>query len=289
MKRRAMIYFETVSEWLLEYCSIHSWQDAIEILFFSTIIYFISLWLKQDQSKQLLPLFYGYLTIFCSTYFLDLQILQSALLYSSPMLATLAIIYHQKELQKNFILARKQVVEPQKIAHHKWIETLIRSCLIISHQKTEITCIIEGQNDLESILNKPFLLDLHIQKNLLDLFLLSDLFESKKIVWIKKTGNIISINCAWNESINTSLISTLFQEPDWQVYGTIVSTKTDALIFHINSDSAKNGICYQGKIIKKMSAEQMLQFIKQAILKQKSEPIDFSKGILNEHENSSRS
>jgi hypothetical protein len=283
-----MIYLETVSEWLLEYCSIHSWQDAIEILFFSTIIYTISLWLKQDSSKQLFPRFYFYLTAFCTTYFLDLQILHTALLYASPIVGTLTIMYHQKELQKNFILARKQIIEPQKIARQDWIEILIRSCLVISHQKQEITCIIEGQNDLETILDRPFLLDLHIQKNLLDLLLLSDLFESKKIVWIKKTGNIVSVNATWSESINTSLISTLFQEPDWQIYGTIVSAKTDALIFHINSDPTKNGICYQGEIIKKISAEDILQFIKQVIQKQKSNSINFSKGILHEHEPASR-
>lgn len=283
-----MIYYETVSQWLLEYCSIHSWQDIIEILFFSTAIYAVSVWLKQDHSKKLLPAFYGYLGAFCSTYFLDLQVLQTTLLYSAPIVATLSIIYHQKQLQKSFILARKQPIEPQKLAAHNWIETLIRSCLVISHQKKEITCIIENRDDLETIINKPLLLDLHVQKGVLDLLLLSDLFKPSQPIWVKRNGNIVSVNCSWDESIeHNSIVSAMFKQPDWQTYGTVVTEKTDALLFHINSDPAKSGICYKGEVIKKMSSEHMLQFIKQVMHKQSSEPISYSKGTQNETERSS--
>lgn len=283
-----MIYSETVSQWLVEYLSIHSWQDGIEILFFSTVIYAVSMWLKQDQSKRLLPAFYGYLATFCSTYFLDLQILQTTLLYSAPIVATLSIIYHQKQLQKSFILARKQPIEPQKLAAQNWIETLIRSCLVISHQKKEITCIIENRDDLETIINKPLLLDLHIQKEVLDLLLLSELFKPSKPIWIKRTGNIVSVNCSWDESItHNSLVSAMLKQPDWQTYGTVITEKTDALLFHINSDPSKSGICYQGEVIKKMSSEHMLQFIKQVMHKQNSGPISYSKGTKNEIEHTS--
>ena len=69
-----MIFSETVSYWLMEYCSIHSWQDALEILFFASAIYAASSWLKQDKNNRLLIGFYSYIALFCATYFLIFQL-----------------------------------------------------------------------------------------------------------------------------------------------------------------------------------------------------------------------
>ena len=280
-----MDYSETISHFSQEYLSIHSWQDGIEIIFFATMIYAISTWLKQDQSHKLLPAFYGYVTLFCSSYFFELQTLQTTLLFAAPVIATLSIIYHQKQLQKNFILARKQPLEPKKIAAPNWIETCIRSCLVIAHQKKEITCIIESRDSIRTMIEHPFLLDIHVQKNLLNLLLLSDSFQPSKPILLKRTGKIVSVNCSWSDNLmNDSLFSAISNQPEWQKYGSIITEKSDALLFHINAEPSKSGICYQGEVIQKMTSEQVLQFIKQVMYKQNKESVTFKKGMKNENE-----
>lgn len=280
-----MDYYETFPHFLQEYLSIHSWQDGIEILFFAMIIYGISTWLKQDYSNKLLPSFYGYLTLFCSSYFFELQILQTTLLFSAPIIATLSIIYHQKQLQKNFILARKQPMEPKKVAAPNWIQACIRSCLVIAHQKKEITCIIEGRDNIRSMIESPFLLDIHLQKDLLNLLLLSDSFQPSKPILLKRTGKIVSVNCSWSDNLmNDSLFSTSSTQPAWQKYGALITEKSDALLFHINSEPSKNGICYQGEVIQKMTSEQLLQFIKRVMHKENKKSVSYKKGVQNENE-----
>ena len=278
-----MNHYETISYFLQEYLSIYSWQDFIEILFFSLIVYTISMWLKQDHSDKLLPAFYGYLCLFCSSYFFSLSTIHNALFVAAPVVATLLIMYHQKQLQKNFILARKQPLEPKKIAGPHWIEECIRSCLVVAHQKKEITCIIENRDSLEHMIDYQILLDVHIQKNVLNLLLLSDLFQSKKPIWLKRSGKVFSVNCSWSDNLTSdSLLSLSSRQPDWQNYGSIVTSKTDAILFHINAEPEKSGVCYKGEIIQKMSSDHVLKFIKQVIQKQNKQTMSHKEG--NNHE-----
>jgi hypothetical protein len=275
--------YGTVSYFLQEYLSIYSWQDGVEILFFSALIYTISIWLKQDHSNKLLAAFYSYLGLFCSSYYFSLSTAHSALLYSAPVVGTLLILYHQKQLQKNFILARKQPLEPQKIMNVHWIEDCIRSCLIVAHQKKAVTCIIESADSLEQMIDYHLLLDVQIQKNVLNLILLSDLFQPEKPMWLKRTGTIFSVNCWWNENlVNDSLFSTHSRQPDWQHYGSIITGKTDAILFHLSAEPEQSGICYKGEIIQKMSSDQVLKFIKQVIQKSNKKTVSSQKG--NDHE-----
>ena len=209
-----MIFSETVSYWLMEYCSIHSWQDALEILFFASAIYAASSWLKQDKNNRLLIGFYSYIALFCATYFFDLPTLQNSLLFAAPIIGTLSIIYHQKQLQKNFILARRAPIHQGKVAAPNWIESCIRSCLMIAHEKHEITCIIEQNDILDSMIDRSLLINVHMQKDILNLLLMSDAFHPEQPILLKKNGNITSVNCSWGESLTETLFSTNDKQPN---------------------------------------------------------------------------
>lgn len=279
-----MSYYETAAEFLADYLSIYSWQDGAEILFFAAIIYSISTWLKEDHNHKLLPAFYGYIGLFYSAYFFELPTAQNVLLYAAPIVATLAIIYHQKQLQKNFILARKQPIEPKKVAAPNWIETCIRSSLIVAHQKKSVTGIIERRDNIEHMIDHPFYLNIHMQKDILNLLLLNDSYQPKKPMLIQKNGNIISVNCSWSDDLTNDALFSTGSEPEWQRYGSLITAKTDAIVFHVDSEPSKSGLCYQGETITKMTSDQILQFIKQAMHKENKKTMSHEKG--NENENS---
>ena len=113
---------------------------------------------------------------------------------------------------------------------------------------------------------------------------MSDAFHPEQPILLKKNGNITSVNCSWGESLTETLFSTNDKQPKWQTYGALITQKTDAILFHINSDPTKGGICYQGEVVTHMTAEQILHFVKQAMHKQIDTKTSYTLGEKNENQ-----
>jgi hypothetical protein len=274
-----MISFDSVVYFANHYLQIYSYIDCAEIIFFIYVTFTVSSWLNQDHTKPLLLSFYSYFTLLFGAYFFQLATVYHLMLVTAPIYFILLIVHHQKNLQKNFIVAKHKPIAPTKVSHKEWVETLIRSCLIASHHKKNITCVIEQSDSLETLVNKPFRLDIPIQKHIIDMLLESSSYDITKLVLADRYGTIISINATWSDVIINELI--FHQMPELQLaqeYAKMVTSKTDAIIIHINHQQIHHFIAHQGTIIHDVTIDQALKMIKN-ILYQKDKDISLSQGI----------
>src|SRR3989339_2074040 len=179
-----MISLQSIVHFANNYLQIYSGIDWVEILFFIFITFKISSWLNKDHTKPLLLYFYSYFATLFSAYFFQLTTVYQLMLVTAPIYFVLLVIHHQKNLQKNFILSKNKPLTPAKVIHKEWLETLVRSCLIASHHKKNVTCVIEQSDSLESLINKPFTIDIPIQKHIIDMLLESVSYNDTKLILV---------------------------------------------------------------------------------------------------------
>jgi hypothetical protein len=201
------------------------------------------------------------------------------MLVTAPICFVLLIVHHQKNLQKNFIISKHKPLTPAKSVHKEWLETLMRACLVASHHKKNITCVIEQFDSLETLIDKPFSLDIPIQKQIIDILLESVSYDNTKLIAVDRSGTILSINAAWSDLVINELIFT--QIPEHQLpkeYAKIITLKTDAILIHINSEHQHHFVAHQGKIIENITIDQALKLIKNLLHKKDNEN-SLSQGI----------
>ncbi|MBP6869514.1 hypothetical protein KBC04_01395 [Candidatus Babeliales bacterium] len=269
------------------YLQIYSLSDCLEILFFIFAAFKISSWLNKDHTKPLLLYFYSYFTILFCSYFFQLTTVYQVMLVTAPIYFVLLIVHHQKNLQKNFIISKSKSLTPAKSIHKEWLETLIRACLVASHHKKNITCVIEQFDSLETLIDKPFSLDIPIQKQIIDMLLESVSYDKNKLITIDKHGTILSINASWSDLVVNELIFNQIQEQQLhKEYAKIITAKTDAILIHINSEHQHHFVAHQGKIIEHLTIDQALKLIKNLLYKKGNEN-SLSQGINHDPSKSS--
>jgi len=283
-----MISVESIVYFANKYLQIYSIIDAIEILFFIGATFKISSWLNKDHTKPLLLYFYSYFAILFGTYFFQLTTVYQVMLATTPIYFVLLIIHHQKNLQKNFILSKNRPLTPATTIHKEWLETLIRSCLVASHHKKNITCIIEQSDSLETLVDRPFTLDIPIQKHILDILLESVSYNDTKLILVNRNGTILSINASWSDLVVNELIFNQINERQLpQEYAKVVTIKTDAILVHISSELQHNFIAHQGKIVSNITIDQTLKIIKNLLYKKdKNNEISLLQGMKHEQNSS---
>lgn len=274
--------------WLEQTFLITKLHDVLEIFIVSFSLYHFCSWLHSDYTKPLLAYFYSYGYAVCFSYFFHLIPLYHILLFTAPIFFILLLIQHQKNLQKHFILQHNTALTPATIAKTDWLDSLVRSILIATHHNKSVTCIIEQRDSLDPLLTKPFSLGVHTQKELVDILLASDSYDSKKVMWITAQGTMISTNATWSEVITSEL---LFHQESAKTYpqqqAQLITQKTDALVFHISPETEQNFVAYQGKIIAHISVDQIASML-HAILTHKTIPFTFPQGkSYDTHKNSS--
>lgn len=260
-------YFSYFYELCADLLGLYLYQDYIEVCLFIFAVYKGLTWLKQDHTKHLVMGSYLYFFLLSSSYYLSCNILFSTLLTLAPVCMMLCIIIHQKQLQKNFVLASTKHSSPKTVPHKNWIDTLIQSCLIASHHNKHITCIIERNDHIHSLLQAPFVLHLPIQKSITDLLLASNNLSAQTLLWVNQSGMIHSINVTWHSFLTNELLlvnaktntTTLNHEA-----ATLLSQKTDAVVFEINAANT-NTIWYQGKCMQNITVQQLLVFAKEIL------------------------
>ncbi|MDR3550696.1 MAG: hypothetical protein P4L31_04740 [Candidatus Babeliales bacterium] len=243
---------------------IFGWRDVAELLFFSGIIYYFSLWLKKDKQKNLLLYFYSYCTIIIGMHHAQLPTASFFLLVTAPAAIMLFILIHQESLQKNFVMLRS--IKPAHVAHGDWVETLIRGCLIAANNNKKVHCAIEHLDSLSTVINTPLTVHAAIQQNLLSMMLESDSFDQDKFLWINTHGRLLGMNASWNSSTDEQWIDdSLKNATQWQHDALFFTQKTDAIILAINPSNRLFSIITQGKIFNDITAPHALNTIKKYI------------------------
>lgn len=278
-KGNSMISLQSIVHFANNYLQIYAVIDCVEILFFITVIFKISTWLNKDHTKPLLLYFYSYFATLFSAYFFELTTVYQLMLVTAPIYFVLLLVHHQKNLQKNFIISKSKPMTPTKSVHKEWLEVLIRACLVASHHRKNITCVIEQFDSLDTLIDKPFRLDIAIQKQIIDMLLESVSYDTNKLITVDRHGMIVSINASWSDLVINELIFTPIQEHQLpKEYAQIITAKTDAILVHINSQHQLHFVAHQGKIVENVTIDQALKLIKN-LLHKKDTQYGVSQGI----------
>ncbi len=257
-----------------QYLYIINFIDVFEILIFSFVIYYFSLWLKQDSQKKLLSSFYLIFSTIFVTQFFQMNVLHNFLIYFFPAIIMLFILVHQKVLQKNFISLLK--ITPEKQSLTDWLEILMRSSLIAMNNKKQIIGVIEGKDSLSTFLTSSFTMNTPINKDVLEVIFNSPSYDQNKMIWISQNGFLNAINSDWNIKNHDLWISKEIQGfENWKQDAILLTSKIDALIFKTNPTKQNFDIIIFGKIIDNVLPNNAVQIIQQFVRKNN---LDLKKG-----------
>lgn len=249
-----------VPDFLLKHYIFFTVNDIVEIIFFSTLFYYCTCWLKRDTNNKLLAPFYGYFATLMSAHLFQLPTISYFLFLFSPAAVMLFIIYHQENLQRNFI-AQRTITPIKKNADSHWIELLFGSFIESLNVNKKLICIIEQDAALAPLLTAPFTLDVPIQRELISALLQTPLYNSSKMIWVTAKGNIISTNATWK------IILPNATSHDWHHTALHASSKTDAIILMAMHGTKEFNIIYQGQIIEELNSTQAIGVIKRIFSK----------------------
>lgn len=236
-----------------------TWQDCIEIIFFSTLFYYFTLWLSKDRQKNLIGYFYGYCLISILAYHVGLSTIAVFLFTGFPAALMLFIILHQEVLQRNFIALHNISTKVTSSNPKQWHEMLVRSCLVLVHKQKSILCVIEQEQSLKNFIETSFIFNTPLQPELLEMLMQGQKNQKKdSFVWLDYTGTLKSIESFWvsHETLaETSLI------PRWQQDALLFTAKTDALVFRSDPQQGTFSLIVQGKHIEGLTAEHVVRIL----------------------------
>jgi hypothetical protein len=246
---------------VLHMLGITNWQDGAEILFFTLVIYYFSLWLRKDRQKNLIPYFYSYCLVAFFAHQLNLSSISYILTLYAPATMMLFILIHQVTLQKNFVALRN--IKPTEIATNDWIEAFIRSCLVALNHNKEIHCIIEHTDSLATLLTTPLIVQANFKQELFELLTESESFNPKHMVWLNAQGKLIGVNAEWLSSLNEQWISEAAHEGDtWKQDILFFTEKLDAIALRTNPTTRSFDLIIKGKSFDRLNVNTTLHYIK---------------------------
>lgn len=242
-----------------------TWRAIIEILFFSTLFYQISLWLKRDRHLNLLGYWYGYCAIGLLAHILQLNTISSVLFFFTPTIIMLFLMMHQEQLQKNFVALR--TLRPARIPAADWLEQLIRSCIVAVNHNKALICVIERNDSLQDFLNTSCMFNAELHNTTFDMLITSNMFNDKKLVWLNDHGTLRGLNATWNLAHDDSWYAadTTADVPAWQQDALFFTTKTDAIVLGIDTIARTFTIIARGQRYENIAAHHALKFLKKLI------------------------
>jgi len=254
-----MKILDLIKDYFLGYSSFFYFRNFIEVIFFATIIYYFSLWLKKDSQKNLLSYFYIYCLILLVAYYTQLTTISHFMFLFSPVAAMIFISLHQSVLQRNFIALKN--ISPAKYILSEWPEELIRSCLVAINNNKKIHCILENHNSMEDFIRSPLVLNANLKQTVVKILLESIFFDQSKMLWINTNGKLIAINAEYKKEILQELDNENLKQP-WKKNAILLSSKTDALFLRITPSQRTFEIIFDGKVIDNIKASNALNIIK---------------------------
>lgn len=250
----------TMFTYLKPIITVISWRDLLEIATLSSIFYYVAVWLKKDRDKNLLPYFYSFLCIIFSAHMLQLSTLTSFLLIFSPAVALLFMLMHQQTLQRNLIALKNVTVSAQHPASD-WLSSIMKATLrMLSHNKDTLI-LIEQTDALSSYIHAPEILDVPITQGIISL-LFNQIYNPQQICWITSSGTLRGINVNFKASWHPTSYQT---HQAWIDDAIAYTTRTDALILHVNAEKHQYAIASHGEITEGLTMEQARQLIQKKI------------------------
>lgn len=226
------------------YMRFWGWRDCIEAIFLIVVLYKTTAWLNKDKTRKMIWYMYGYCTALLITYFTHLPLIFTFLLTASPVATILLILMHQEMLQKRFAIPTK--ILPAHLST-QWIDELLQASLVSMNCKKKISCIIEHQDTLQTLISTPYNLNTPCQKSVLLLLSDSNLFDPEGLIWLSHDGIIKGINSSAKDLQPDS-------EKDTWEQAALICTKTDALAFRANPEHNTFDIVLKGNIIENLSS-----------------------------------
>ena len=240
------------------------YRDIIEILFFSSAIYYIQLWLKKDKTRNLILGFYIYCALFCASYYADLPVLRFVLFVFAPALAMLFIILHQETLQKNFITLSNPAIPLDDKGH--WINELVMCSLTALNRHKDIIIVLERNDHLKSIIHAPYFIYAELKRDVFEILLEKQMAGNEHMIWINQQGKIVSINSSWKTQLDEDWLAQEAEKMHlWKQQALYITGKTDALVLKINPLSRSFDVINQGKVIGGMNAETVSTYLKKQL------------------------
>jgi len=245
---------------LLKQINFLTFKDYLEILFFSTVIYYFSIWLAKDTHKNLLLYFYGYCTLIATAHTAQLSSITFFLAFFAPVILVCFIIMHETTLQKNYVTLRNTIA-PKKEGRD-WVEHLVRLCLQSMNENQSLTCLIEQSDNVRSMLTAMHLeVDLHT--GILEMLIKAPAFDSEKIILVDAYGSLIGINAQWKHLVEPAFIRDNAKKLDhFKQDALLHTTKTDAVIFRSDPVNHTFDIITGGTLFESINAHRLLTSLK---------------------------
>lgn len=259
MKSEFLNYFQDIFKNL----ELYSWYDAVEILMLSAIVYYFLRWLNKDQSKRPILAFYGYFSLVVLTYYAKLFVVNTILLFGTPVFLVLLILMHQSSLQKNFITYKN--ISPNFDQNYGWIEELIRTFLASINKQKEVICVIECGDSLKEFLQSSYHLNADLKKEVLELFIQN--MSNKGLLWINKFGKIIAINTKMKIIPDSVwLVPEVKDLPLWKQDAIFLTNKTDAIVIIATPENRSFNFIIQGKVIENLMPQHAIALLKKQLI-----------------------
>jgi hypothetical protein len=262
-----MTSFSYLEQFLAEQFALYNYQNYLEILILSFIIYKALRWLQADYTKSMVLYIYLYSGTIIFSYVICAQTLFWILIISSPIAAILTIISHQNNIQKHFALKNIHKIDSQTLPDKNWPEVLVRSILLAVHHQKNIFCIIQRNDYIQHLIEAPYTLNIPIQKNVLDLIFSSQEIENPSVILVTQFGILKYVNTLWSHRMLDHMM--LLGEHDSlqhsQEAALVLSRRTDAIVIQITPNSEQNAIWYQDTHLQNLSTDQILIIIKKLL------------------------
>lgn len=242
------------------YLALYSWQDCTEIIIIAFLLYTFMRWLSASHKPFLLKSFLAYFSFVFFAFFAQLPVLLLVLIYCSPVIIVLYIIFHQNSLQKNFITALNSTKSLS--LNNSWHNELLKVILHSLNKNKAYTCIIERNDSLETIIKATHIVQSGLTYELATLFIDSSLNTLDNIQWLNQWGRLIALK---------SRLDLLYEDPwfaqetshtsKWHQDALFLTSKTDCIIIRAVPERTFESFM-NGKIIMYANAHDLITFLK---------------------------
>jgi len=245
-------------------------KDILELFVIFLLVDRFITWISKDLF--LLKYFYIYLFILISCYYLDFTILNFILLYFSPVIIVFFVIFHERSLQKNFVLIKSK---NGNNLDNIWIQELIKAILFAINNRKDFVCVIERDDDIKKFIKTKCLFHSDFKQDIFEILLEKQFNNSNYFIWVNNKGKLIAINCNWlfNKDENY-VFEADYNISSWQKDAIFITLNSDVVIFKTNSILRNIDFIIKGKTLENLNINDSINLLKN-ILK------DDSKEIIN--------
>lgn len=260
--KEIMEHFKPIITALQTEFALLTWRDIIEIIFFSTVIYYFTQWLGYDTKKNLVLPFYVYCGLLLGSYALGISGITTVLLWCAPLVATIFIVVHQTTLQKNFITLTAQNSQEPAQPTATWIEEVVRASLLAVNKNKNLIYIIERTQSLHNYIQASYTMHALCSAALINTVVEQSQHNPIQL-WLTKSGTLMACNVQW--SIGEDMLTLSNNVPQWLADALVATAKSDAVVLHCSSSTRLFTLVAGGKQITNLAPAHIPTLLHQII------------------------